>query len=314
MSQGNQKNLVQFCLELGSVVNEILDGSDELLSALEELFDLYQPRSREEAKDFYDIRFKLPDSVGLLCGIQQIIIPDDDEFYDSVAPLSDTALDVAQRMVSASVIINDIITMYFEPHEYDMYIHLYLAMLEPISNNISYMRSKLEELYKETSKKWPDLIVSDYDTDQEEDLVLPGDVESFQIMRDILVKTSMEYTKEHESERISEFFMAIQDYLEAFANGVEPEQEFDFGFVYKTRDYPHEVRYVDFHFELGVLQVSSGGTVFTEYIGSDSYTDWIYSIGLNGRDEGNYDYQFMTVLELVRSGAKLTIAEPDEYF
>lgn len=52
MSQGNQKSLVQFCLELGSVVNEILDGSDELLSALEELFDLYQPRSREEAKDF----------------------------------------------------------------------------------------------------------------------------------------------------------------------------------------------------------------------------------------------------------------------
>ncbi|WP_458413047.1 hypothetical protein ACNQFZ_19950 [Schinkia sp. CFF1] len=154
-------------------------------------------------------------------------------------------------MVSANVIINDIIAMYFEPRDNNMYIHLYLTMLNSVFNTMSYMHRKLEELHKETSQLWPDLIVSDYDEDEEEDSVLPGEVESFQNMRAILIKAFTKYTNEHESERMSDFFLAIQDYLEAFAKGVEPDMEFDFGFVCNYD--PREIRYIDFHFELGML-------------------------------------------------------------
>ncbi|MEH7304859.1 hypothetical protein [Neobacillus drentensis] len=152
MSRDNQKNLVQFCRELGLIVNEILNSSNKLLSALVELLRLYRPKLQDEAEEFYDIRFNLPDSVGLLCDIQKITMPDDDEFYDSVAPLCEMALDIANRMVSANVIINDIITMYFEPSNNDMYIHLCLTMLNPVSNSILYIRSKLENYLRRQVK------------------------------------------------------------------------------------------------------------------------------------------------------------------
>lgn len=48
-------------------------------------------------------------------------------------------------------------------------------------------------------------------------------------------------------------------------------------------------------------------------MGSDSYTNWDYSIWLNGWDEDNQNYRFSTMLELVRSGAKLSIESPDEF-
>ncbi|WP_458413046.1 hypothetical protein ACNQFZ_19945 [Schinkia sp. CFF1] len=89
MARDNQKNLVQFCRELGLIVNEILNSSNELLSALEELLELYRPKTQEEANDFFYIKLKLPDSVGLLCDIRNVAMPDDDVFCDSVAQLSD---------------------------------------------------------------------------------------------------------------------------------------------------------------------------------------------------------------------------------
>lgn len=109
---------------------------------------------------------------------------------------------------------------------------------------------------------------------------------SFRLMRSILVKTINKYTQEHDSERITNFFADVQEYLEAFAKGIEPDKEFDFTFVWEagTGD-NHELEYMDFHFESEMIQVSSGGSVYDKAVGSDSYTNWDYSIGLNGWDE-----------------------------
>lgn len=314
MVQDNQKIKVQFCRELGVIVYGILNSSNELLSTLEEIFELYKPKSREEAGKFYSLRFDLPDSTGLLCDLRKIDMPDDDEFYDSVSPLRDVALDVATRMVSANVIINDVINMYIEPHEDDMYIHLYLTVLRPISNSIRYMNEKLGKLHKEISRQWPSLLILDDDIDEEEENILPKELESFNLMRSYLVKAFTEYTNEHKSERITDFFVAIQDYLEAFANGIEPNKEFDFGLGLETgNDDHHESQYIDFHFESEMLEVSSGGSVYDKSVGGDSYTNWDYSIWLNSWEEDNQHYRFSTILELVRSGAKLSIESPDEF-
>lgn len=276
MSHNNQKNKVQFCRELGAIVNEILNNSKELLFVIEEIFELYKPKSQEEANKFYSLRYGLPDSVGLLCDLRKIDMPDDDEFYDSVSPLSDMALDVATRMVSANVIIYDIINIYVEPHDDDMYIHLYLNVLKPISNSIRYMNDKLDKLHMEISQQWPELLVLDYDTYEEEESILPKAVESFWLMKSALVKAFIKYTNEHKPERISDFFVAIQNYLEDFENGIEPDEELYFGFYLDTGY--HENKYIDFHFESGVIQVSSGGCVYNTDVGSDSYTNWMYSI------------------------------------
>jgi hypothetical protein len=204
--------------------------------------------------------------------------------------------------------------MYVEPHDDDMYIYLYLTMLTPVSNRISHMRKKLNKLHKEISQQWPDLLVLDDDTYEEEEFILPREVESFQLMKRILVKALTEYIKEPDSESICGFILAIQDYLEAFSNGVEPDKEFDFGFVLENGNDEHrEIEYMDFHFETEIIEISSGGSIYDKPVGSDSYTNWMYSIGLNGWDGENHNYRFSTVLELVRNGAKLSIQSPDEY-
>ena len=154
MTQNNQNNLVQFYRELGEQVDVILLDSKKLLSALAKFLSLYPPNCQEEDFKFCGIKFILPDSVGMLCDLKNIIIPNGDDMYDSVAPLRDTALDVATRMVGADVIINDIINMHIEPHDSEIYIRLYLTMLESVSHSIHYMGKKLEELYQETSQIW----------------------------------------------------------------------------------------------------------------------------------------------------------------
>lgn len=309
MSQDNQ-----LCSELGAIVYEVLLSIDELLFVSERFLELYQPKLQEEADEFISLGYDLPDSVGLLCDLQRIVIPDEEESYDSVARLRDMAFDVATRMVSVSVIIKDIITMYVEPHENDTYIYIYLTMLNSVSYSIGYMREQLDKLHKQTSQLWPEMIVSDVDdTDEDEESVLPIEVESFRLMRSMLIKAFTEYTNEHKSERIADFFVAIQGYLEAFSNGIEPDEEFDFGFVLKTGNENRENLYIDFHFESEMLQVSSGGSIHTEFNGSDSYTNWIYSIWLNGRDDYDNNCCFSDALELVQAGAQLTIDNPDEY-
>lgn len=205
----------------------------------------------------------------------------------------------------------NIITMYGEPHDDDMYIHLYLTMLKPISNSIRYMGEKLDKLHKEISQQWPELLMLDEDKDEEKEAVLPGEVENFLLMKSALIEAFIKYTDEHKAESVSNFFVAIQNYLEDFENGVEPDEEFDFGFNLVTGY--HENKYIDFHFESEVIQVSSGGSVYDNDVGGDSYTNWMYSIWLNGCEDNNYNYDFSEVLELVCSGAKLTIDSPDEY-
>jgi hypothetical protein len=277
---------------------------------IEELVYLYKPKTREEAGKFNSIKLRLPDAVGLLCDLQKNIIPDDDEFYDAVAPLKDIALDVASRMLSANLIIKDIIKMYFEPHEDDMYILLHLTMLNLVKDYIYYERKKLDEMYKELSIQWPELLISDDDIEEEEEMVLPGDIESFQYMEDILIKALTKYIKEHESKPYTEFFAAIQNYLKDFSNGIEPDKGFDFGF--SLRSNTGELKYVDFHFESEIIEVTSGGSVYDEYVGSDSYTDWMYSIGLNGWEDYSYDCDFSEILGLIRNGAELNIENPEE--
>jgi hypothetical protein len=133
-------------------------------------------------------------------------------------------------------------------------------------------------------------------------------------MRSILVKTINKYNQEHDSERITNLFADVQEYLEAFAKGIKPDKELAFGFVCEAGiGDNHELEYMDFHFESEMIQVSSGGSVYDKAVGSDSYTNWVYSIWLNGWDEDNHNYRFYTMLEMVRSGAKLSIEGLDEF-
>lgn len=242
-------------------IDEILYSTNELLLVIEEFVALYRPKTREEAGVFYRMSYKLPDVVGLLSDLQKPIILDDDKFYDSVAPLKNTAIKLAFRIVSANVIINDIIEVYFELHEDDMYIYLLLTMLKWSKNTIYDDREKLCKIYNEVRILYPDLLVSDDDIEEEEgeEAVLPKDIESFQYMEDILIEALAKYISEHESGLNIKFFTAIQNYLKDFAEGIEPDNGFDFGFSLRS-DYG-QLQYVDFHFETEIIEVTAGGSI-----------------------------------------------------
>lgn len=313
MFQNNQENIIRFLNELGEEIYDILENGKLHINTCEEFLHMYRPKTQEEVGEFCRVRFELPDSAGLLCGIQKIEMPENVEFYDLIAPLRDLANDVVFHMVSAEVLINDIINMHIDPYDNEMYILQYLTTLKTQNNYIIYLRDKLDTLYKEKIQVWPELLISE-DDDKDEDTILPGEVESFQYLRSVIDDAFKKYIKENKSELISKFLSAIKDYLELFENGAEPENEFNFSFSLESGDDDnHEIRYVDFNFESGLIEVSSGGSVYDEYVGSDSYTNRMYSIWLNGWDEGDYGYDFSEILGLIRAGAELRIEYPEEF-
>lgn len=316
MSQDNKEKITQFCMELGQIVYETLDCSKIFFNTSEEFLFMYRPKTREEVNEFYRIKYKLPDPVGILCNIREIDLPDDDKFYDSIEALRELTYDIATHMLSTRILIDDVIKMHMSHNDNDILILQYLSIIKSVSLDIYDLSERLDKLYKEKSQIWPELLISEEDTDEdlarddEEETVLPGEIENFQSMRIIIDEAFTKYTNENKSEHIFDFIIAINKYLESFENGIEPEKIFDFGFALEAGN---EIQYIDFNFESEMIQITSGGSIYDKYVGSDSYTNWIYSIWLNGCDEGENDYCFTEVLELIRLGAKLSIENPEEF-
>ena len=153
----------------------------------------------------------------------------------------------------------------------------------------------------------------DDDYEDEEESILPGEIESFQVLKRILIRALAEYTVKNESERINGFFIAVQEYLSDFSNGIEPQKEFSFGFSRRTGDdEQNELEYVDFSFESEMFEVSSGGHVYDKSVGGDTYSKWTYSIWLNGEVDESY-YNFNEIFYLVNAGAELNIELPEEF-
>lgn len=323
MFQDDLKEKAQFCYNLGEVVYEILQNCKEFLSVIEELYDIYKPKTQEETSYFCQLKNKLPYTLDLLCSIQSIDLPDDNNFFDVISPLRDMALDTVTRMISIDVIYNDIINMHIYSYDRDEDIHLYLSILKHLSNSLYGKSIELENLLKEKGQIWPELLVMNYgfsvedeyneDESDEDESILPGENYNFQLLRSILVKALVEYCKNHKSENIDSFVLAIQDYLDKFAKGIKPNKEFDFSFVWANPTNDCEIEYVDLHLESEMIQVTSGGVAYNETVGSDSYTNWDCYIWLNGYEEDNQIYRFSDMLELVQSGAKLSILSPEEF-
>jgi hypothetical protein len=196
-------------------------------------------------------------------------------------------------------------------------------VLIPILRIIRHISQKLDDIYRDAIDLLFALKSEQNNTDRDEEddyefceVVLPGEVESFQIMRNYLIAALTEYTDKCRSKRIMDFNTAIREYFEAFARGIEPEEEFYFSFDLKSD--PFGTRYINFEFEKSILEIICGGSTYNGYCGSDCYTAWHYTIRLY-----NLDYEINeniicteylpSIIDFVRSGARLTISMPDEY-
>ena len=157
--------------------------------------------------------------------------------------------------------------------------------------------------------------VEDYDEfDDEESGSTPSENPAFISFQNALKRAFEKYTQMHPSVDVSRFFHVITDELDRFSKGEEISCGYDFDFCLRTG---RNVHYVSFHFEDVLIEVSDGGSMYDPDVGSDSYTNWMYSIWRSGYDDlpayGDMP-DFDTIVALVSEGAKLSISSPDEFF
>ncbi len=73
---------------------------------------------------------------------------------------------------------------------------------------------------------------------------------------------------------------------------------------------------VDFHLEEDMMEISKGGSVYDPKVGSDSYTDWTFSIWRSGAEDSEElrPYELRIIAGLFSDAhAVLCIETPDKF-
>ena len=140
---------------------------------------------------------------------------------------------------------------------------------------------------------------------------LPGEMKSFCRLINNLEKGFSEYVKTTKNTLVQEFWKKLKDDLVLFANAESMKDKYDFSIVCH-HDYGEEtIRYIEFHFEQKVLEITCGG-----HASGDSYTEWVYSLWNNGHtDNESFILScFDEIYEMLCDPAnKLTIENPEEF-
>lgn len=249
----------------------------------------------------------LPDFIDLLERYRCIEVSDGDEFFDIIEETTNLIIEIIFRSISLKMFaqdINDNLRNYnFYPgEERDLHLFLNLAVLESLTLRITKLIGKLEEEIATMNRIWYDYCFN---------RILPGDSESFHIMKDELMSALKEYIKINNAVYLNEFTLDLERYLDKFSEGNNPEETFNFVFSARTK---YDLTYIDFNFESYIIEVSSGGSVYDPSVGSDSYTSWTYSIDLHGNEAGSfYSCEYFDISSIVGSYTKLTINESEKY-
>ncbi len=147
----------------------------------------------------------------------------------------------------------------------------------------------------------------------EEDLdeIQPIESHLFKKLVDTLRQGLDVYCERESKAVLFAFRDALFESLNSFANGLEG-LNFDFSLSHRDES---GIEYVDFHFEESILEVTSGGMTIDRSVGSDSYTNWQYSIWNNGTEDSDYitANSFNIIFEMFNDpNVKFSISTPDE--
>ena len=192
------------------------------------------------------------------------------------------------------------------------------------TQEITLYLSKFQELYSMSiiaandylltvQKMWDDY--SEYDNDAEAKEYYPKKpIESilFNSMFENLRKGFLFFAERIKEPTVDNFCELLFDNLELFLNREDITQ---FDFSISCRD-SSQIEYVDFHIEENMIEIYSGGMAINCDIGSDSYTNWKYTIWNDGDEEAeNISEESFEEIEniLFSAKAQLSISTPDEY-
>ena len=108
---------------------------------------------------------------------------------------------------------------------------------------------------------------------------------------------------------IKAFYQSLLEALNNFAEAKECE-DFVFYFHYRTEN---EYSYIQFNIETNVITIYEGGSVYTPDVGSDSFTNWRYSICNDGFEEGSLELSIASTIRFINIGADLHIELTEEF-
>lgn len=135
----------------------------------------------------------------------------------------------------------------------------------------------------------------------------------YEALRKALLGGLEKYTHQHPSQVLEGFRHSLEDYFSSFLNK-EPAEEYRFSI--SVRD-DSSIEYVEFNFEECVLEVTCGGSLYSPGVGSDSYTNWFYSIWDDGSEENDSISveSFDIIYEILNSkNARISIESPDDFY
>ena len=192
------------------------------------------------------------------------------------------------------------------------------------ADEINEYLSKFFELYNNgICETWnyvnaAEVILDDYDDDfdiyddDENERNSPINSRLFTALTSKLKQGLDAYCQEKDETLLYSFNIALSESLASFANGKSGEN-FDFSIKSQVE---YSIQYIDFHFEENFIEVIAGGMEINSEVGSDSYTDWRYSIWNDGNEDAENitEDSFDDILYMFDSyGIQFSISTPDEF-
>ncbi len=305
---------------LAQVVEQVLEEAEYLASHIELLYRLTFSKETLGDTSVQELAIYRSNTLWLLMQVNNVRTQEPEEelwktegeTYRRILQVYKAAEETLKRLIATEVLADFALHRQDHPDIGEQMEYAHLSVLGYLNGLAMRAAEYLNTLHEQELTNWPSLIHQDDDEQEEEeevveDIISPKELGNFRRLRASLERGLEVYAQANPSQELRRFRQALKAYLDVFAEGKEPEGGLKFSFSYEDED----VRYAQFNLEKQILEISLGGSEYTPGVGHDSYTSWMYSLGLSGWEDNPEWRDFDDLLGLVESG-DLNVDYPDD--
>ena len=300
--------------ELFSIVRRTVYDARTGLDMVKQLLDHGFPAA-DKKEEYYFLRYEFPDLFEIQERMNSLarVIEKEDTSEDRISSGESLIKDIADRITSLRVILQDLFSNMDNASEMDQSLHYsLLATLTYLKKPLEYQVNRLYQLF-EAEGIWgpfdgPNLYDESDDDSAEEMMDLWADENFYNLF--LNVKNALVYYQEqHPDEDLEAFIGYVQDSFSGFADH-QKHGVFSFAFEYPYGD---EVTLFYFQMEDQRVQVIRSHESFTSEDEGEEYSDWAFSISEDGSTEGTMELGSNDLFSFIDGGARLSISLPEEY-
>ena len=299
--------------ELFSIVRRTVYDARTGLDMIKQLLDHGFPAA-DKKEEYYFLRYEFPDLFEIRERMNSLarVIEKEDTPEDRISSGESLIKDIADRITSLRVILQDLFSNMDNASEMDQSLHYsLLAILTYLKNPLEYQVNRVYQLF-EAEGIWgpfdgPNLYDESNDDSADEMMDLWADENFYNLF--LNVKNALVYYQEqHPDEDIEAFIGYVQDSFSGFADH-QKHGVFSFAFEYPYGD---EVTLFYFQMEDQRVQVIRSHESFTSEDEGEEYSDWAFSISEDGSTEGTMELGSNDLFSFIDGGARLSISLPEE--